>query len=1181
MSLDAKGSNPMIGKTVLHYKIIEKLGGGGMGVVYKAHDTKLKRLVAVKFLPQQVAVNKENRERFKIEAQAAAALNHPNIATIHAIEEHDDQIFIVMEYIEGKELMDIVGNGPDRSLPINDVINYATQIAEGMKAAHKKGIVHRDIKSSNIMITDEGQVKIMDFGLAKMGGNAQLTKQYSVIGTAAYMSPEQVEGQPVDERSDIFSFGVVLYEMLSGMLPFSGDYDVAVLYSIVNTDPAPLEEFNPSIPDQLKQVVSQCLKKSKNERYQTCAEVLSDLEKQQGPTVEAAGQIRLAPEISMPGFGERNVFIGREAQLNELHQQLQKTMQHKGFTVLIKGESGIGKSTLASQLIKEARAMSMNIFRGQCLFREGGLPYHPYAQAIKSSFQNSAQSIIELLQAKAANLGINLTDRLPLVQAFLNLTNDSSLLLNKEQLWDAIVTLFRVIASDRPTLLLIDDLQWADKTTLGLFSFISRNIPNMPLLQLGIYRPGEYPAERDLDPSALTDSIRQLKIEGYANQIDLARFTKDETKILIHQILEHHDVDPLIAQRVFEKTQGNPLFIFELVNFMNSHGIIKSDGKKLYLDESPDSMDISERVQDVIIQRLNRLSDQQKEILEIAACDGEYFKSDAINACLNIDRIALLKELQSLEREHRLIHHDKNLYHFDHPLIRHVLYENILDELRGEYHRMIAKWLVENQEIQTEAASRISHHLISSGQEKEALTYLLHAAEQARQLFAHDEAMKHYQKAQEIFKRYDMKNSNVWMSVEKGLGEIYSSLAKPDEAIEHFTRLLQLAQKENNRVEEIRALHRTADNLRVAGDIKKGITTCEQALAMATNLDNDTEKINCLNTLAFIYSAHAEYEKTVQLSREALALSQQLNDEKNQSLSLSNLGLAYWHQGKHQLAVENLEKALALQRSIGDSRGIATTLNFVGLAYWRLGQYEQALSRHEESLKIKKRIGDYPAIPGSINNIGDVYRDIGHLEKAIEHHKQSLKLAREQGNMGAQCDNLRDLGEEHLLIGDNNSAQAYLEEVLEISKTHGYVWYETRSYISLAELYLNMEEIEKANSFSELAVKSAQKVNAKELILEALWIRARALNSSGSKAEALKLLKQSIGIAESVGYRFVWLLYWELGKLYGNLKQPKKTMQFHQKSKKIVERIIDNFQDQNLKEIFRDSKKVGEILGNP
>jgi serine/threonine protein kinase len=223
--------NDLTGKEILHYKIIRKAGEGGMGVVYKAEDTKLKREVAIKFLPRHVAVSEEERERFKIEAQAAAALNHPNIATIHSIEEVDGDIFIVMEYIEGQELKDVETAYGDTLMPINDIINYIISIAEGLQAAHKKGIVHRDIKSSNIMISDEGQVKIMDFGLAKVRGSRHITKTGTILGTLYYMSPEQIQGEQVDHRTDIWSLGVVLYEMLTGSLPFKEEYDQVAIYS--------------------------------------------------------------------------------------------------------------------------------------------------------------------------------------------------------------------------------------------------------------------------------------------------------------------------------------------------------------------------------------------------------------------------------------------------------------------------------------------------------------------------------------------------------------------------------------------------------------------------------------------------------------------------------------------------------------------------------------------------------------------------------------------------------------------------------------------------------------------------------------------------------------------------------------------------------------------------------------
>ncbi len=266
----------MIGKTILHYRVIEQLGEGGMGVVYLAEDTKLDRKVAIKFLPRHIAANSDERKRFEIEAKAAAALNHPNIATIHAIEEVNDEMFIVMEYITGKHLKEFINSKP---LSIEEVINIATQIAEGLQAAHKKNIVHRDIKSANIISTEDGQVKIMDFGLAKIAGGVQLTKKHSALGTAAYMSPEQAQGNEVDHRSDIWSFGVVLYEMLTGTLPFKGEYEQAVIYSILNEVPKTTSFLNKDIPKTIEQIINKSLDKNPELRYQNFKEIIDELKK--------------------------------------------------------------------------------------------------------------------------------------------------------------------------------------------------------------------------------------------------------------------------------------------------------------------------------------------------------------------------------------------------------------------------------------------------------------------------------------------------------------------------------------------------------------------------------------------------------------------------------------------------------------------------------------------------------------------------------------------------------------------------------------------------------------------------------------------------------------------------------------------------------------------------------------
>ncbi len=264
----------MVGFTISHYEITEKLGEGGMGVVYKALDTKLKRPVALKFLRADVVEDAEAKERFLREAQAAAALDHPNICTVYEIDEAEGQTFLAMAFIAGRTIKDKIS---DRPLKLDEVIDIASQTAEGLKAAHSRGVVHRDIKPANLMLTEEGQVKIMDFGLAQLAEQSRLTKTATILGTPAYMSPEQTRRKPTDRRTDVWSLGVVIYEMVTGRLPFAGERQEAVLYAIGNEDPEPITALRAGLPIELDFIVGKALAKDAADRYQHVEEMIVDL----------------------------------------------------------------------------------------------------------------------------------------------------------------------------------------------------------------------------------------------------------------------------------------------------------------------------------------------------------------------------------------------------------------------------------------------------------------------------------------------------------------------------------------------------------------------------------------------------------------------------------------------------------------------------------------------------------------------------------------------------------------------------------------------------------------------------------------------------------------------------------------------------------------------------------------
>ena len=382
------------GQTLAHYRILEKIGQGAMGEVYKAEDLKLGRQVAIKLLPPGGPTDEKARQRFLREARSASALNHPNIITIHAIEESEGLDFIVSEYIGGESLRGRLDRGP---LDLLQVLDLGSQVCEALAAAHNINLIHRDVKPANILIGPRGQVKVLDFGLAKIVQTlpseidkeaatmvADLTDAGQVVGTISYMSPEQTRGEPLDPRTDIYSLGVVLYEAATGRLPFTGASLLSIMHSIATVNPTPPSAVRPGLPLEFDLIVERALAKDRERRYSSPSELAESLRVLRGVSTDSLAGFALGVEATQ-AEAEPEEFVGREPEIRKLAGLLQQTIGGSGRVVFITGEPGIGKSSLSDEFMRRARQQypGLLVSRGRCVEQYGtGEAYLPFLDAV-------------------------------------------------------------------------------------------------------------------------------------------------------------------------------------------------------------------------------------------------------------------------------------------------------------------------------------------------------------------------------------------------------------------------------------------------------------------------------------------------------------------------------------------------------------------------------------------------------------------------------------------------------------------------------------------------------------------------------------------------------------------------------------------------------------------------------
>jgi len=1127
------------------YEIIEALGSGGMGRVYKVFDEKIKEEVALKLLNPEVAADQRTIERFSNELKLARKVSHRNVCRMYDLAEEEGTHYITMEYVPGEDLKSFIRR--IGKLPEEKAISLAKQVCEGLTEAHRLGVVHRDLKPQNIMIDKEGNAHIMDFGIARSLEAKGITERGMIIGTPDYMSPEQVEGKETDQRSDIYSLGVILYEMVTGKVPFEGDTSLSIALKHKTEEPADPRTLNAKVSDEINHVILRCMEKDREKRHQTAEELLSELSK-----IEKGAETAPVPgQPLIPAFlleaekeveEERPVFVAREQELSKLEEFLDNALSSRGRVVFVTGEAGSGKTALIHEFARRAQETHSDLIvaRGKCNAQTGiGDPYLPFiellsvltgdveakwtagvlaqehavrlwnllplsAQAIVDSGPDlintllPGEAIVRRGEAFAPGLPDWLTRLKKLVERKSAVPVDPQL--QQSNIFDQFTRVLQALAHQKPLLLILDDLQWVDAGSASLLFHLGRQIKGCRILIAGVFRPSEMALGRGGERHPLESVLNEFKRDFGELELEVG---KTESREFVDAFLdtEPNKLSTSFRGMLYRQTKGHPLFTIELLRGMQDQGFLVKDKEDQWVEGPELNWDaLPARVDAVIEERVSRLSEKLRDVLSLASVEGEEFTAEVVARLKETEVRELVRLLsQELDKRHHLVSAkgirqlDKqrlSLYLFQHIMFQRYIY-NSLDEVeRAHLHEEVGNILeMLYGEQAEEIAVQLARHFQEAGIAPKAIQYLSKAGEKAVRLSANEEAITHFNNALKLLKTL------------------------PDTP---------------ERAQQEIGLQLSLDAPLIA---TKGYGTPElgQALARARELclqiGEAPQLFTALVLLMFFYALQGEYHAALELGEQTNRIAKQAEDPMLLAISYSAQSWPLLNVGKIVQTREYTEQAIADYDPVkysstkfiyGQDTGV-TALCVGSWALWFLGYPDQAQKLFKEMRVLAQKV-DHPFTLAFALTFGcEFYWFLRDFQKVNEYTEELIPLAAEKGFVYWEAHGLFYQGESKTLEGQVEEGIAQMNQAIGAMRATGTETCLTRLHARLAEACVKVGQTEQGLTAITEALEVRCKCDERYYESEIYRLKGELIMMKGeADAEVESYFRQAIEVAREL-----------------------------------------------------------------
>jgi len=1119
------------------YRLDSEIGHGGMGIVYRATDLELHREVAVKVLPNATS-SADARQRLLREARAAAALNHPHIISVHDVGEANGSPFFVMELVLGPSL------AKERPAELARVVDIACQLCAALEHAHANSIVHRDLKPDNVLMSassSNGGVKLADLGLALPADAARISRAGLIVGTAAYMAPEQALGQAVDGRTDLYALGVLLYEMTTGRVPFVGDDPLSVVSQHVHASVLPPRMLRPDLPRALEAVILRLLAKDPAQRFATAAETATALRasltaEETTTDEEAAATVAILDALS------RGRLVGRGAELTEAIELWHRAREGHGHAVLFSGEPGAGKTRLAREVTIHASVDGAVVLSGGCYEYEATTPYLPFVEAFRRLVREEKDDVA--LRAKLGDAAPQIAKLAPEIQTRLGpFPERAELPPHEERLlfFDAVVKVFASLAGTKGLLFYADDLHWADRGTLWLLGHLLRQLRSERVLILGAYR------ETELDRAhPLAKSLVDWNRERLVTRIMLRRFDAAETSAQLGALLGE-SVSGDFTEAVFRETEGNPFFVEEVLKALIEKGSVRRESGRWQRCDM-DELIIPQSMKEAIGSRLDRVSPEANEVLRAGAVLGKTFTfAELQSASGEQTEDALLDALDEAVGAQLITADRSESFTFTHDKIREVLYEELNPIRRRRLHRLAAEGLERSRTPTSNCAvEKLAHHYIKAADYERGLKYAKQAAAGAERVSAFDEAIAAFGRALDCAEALGLVDEQLEM--EEEIGKVYLLQGEMIAAGEHFERALALT---TDPLVRARLQCQAASSLVALGD-QRGLDLLKEALTVLDPTTHPLETANALANEGRFHHLAGRHKKAIELLTRAAELvapaaaAETVTTQEASIISMlySYLAGAYQHSGLFSDGDVWARKVVEFGTRHNIPIAQALGLEYLGENAMNRGEFAEGLKNSLREREIAERVhsrerrawthmcaslcetyldserAEHEFVDGIAlgESIGELrlvtlmkgnyavflsQRGGSHLDQALQIALENFKQAESLGLLYTRAEGRRTLARVRLARGEAEEAERLCAEALELVSS-------TESRVS--RLWLGPAYIESlvAGEQSAAAAGKTEEANAKHARaaehLAAYQDLVAECQSPLFKAEALRLV---------------------------------------------------------------------------